>query len=249
MFVGLYTLIYAYSVSLDLPGQLFDLLFYYVAGGIILVFVTVPLLYWKAPHKEKSGRTVSNRGAVGALAFVTFCVGSLVGAVFYQWTSGILFIGDLNILMGALITMAGALMPDWDIPFLGISRHRNIIFHSVILPFLVVLLTVINVALSIASSYSLAVGAHLEFYVTALFMLGYASHLYLDIFPSDANPLEIVWRAVDVTSEAPTGLKPMGPIKISKKNARMWFIGNATLLVLVAAGLMGLYYYNLAVLP
>jgi hypothetical protein len=140
-------------------------------------------------------------------------------------------------------------MPDWDIPFLGISRHRNIIFHSVVLPFLAVLLTLINVALSIASSYSLAVGAHMEFYVTALFLLGYASHLYLDIFPSDANPLEIVWRAVDVTSDAPTGLKPMGPIKISKENARMWLVGNATLLVLVAAGLLGLYFYNLTIIP
>lgn len=249
MFVGLYTLIYAYSVWLDFSGLLFDLLFYYVAGGIIVTFVAVPLLYWRAPHKDKSGRTFGNRGAVGALTFVTFCVGSLCGAVVYQWTSGILFIGDLNIFIGALITVAGALMPDWDIPFLGISRHRNIIFHSIILPFLAVLLTLINVALSIASSYSLAVGAHMEFYVTALFLLGYASHLYLDIFPSDANPLEIVWRAADVTSDAPTGLKPMGPIKISKKNARMWLVGNATLLVLVAAGLMGLYFYNLTILP
>ncbi|MFQ5833782.1 MAG: metal-dependent hydrolase [Candidatus Thorarchaeota archaeon] len=249
LFVALYTLVYAYSVWLDFPGQLFDLLFYYVAGGIILTLVAVPILYWKAPHKEKPGRTIGNKGAVGAMSFVTFCVGSLGGAVVYQYISGILIIGDLSIFIGSLIIVAGALMPDWDIPFLGISRHRNIVFHSVILPFLAVLLTLINVAQSIASTYSLAIGAHIEFYVTALFLIGYASHLYLDIFPSDANALELVWRTVDVTSEAPTGLKPLGPIKISKKNARMWLVSNATLLVLVAAGLMGLYFYNLAILP
>ncbi|MHA2118241.1 MAG: metal-dependent hydrolase, partial [Candidatus Thorarchaeota archaeon] len=149
---------------------------------------------------------------------------------------------------GGVITIAGALMPDWDIPFLGISRHRNIIFHSIILPFLIVLMTLVNVAQSIVSSYSLSIGAHTEYYITALFLVGYASHLYLDIYPSDANPFEMLWRSVDITSSAPTGLKPLGPINISKKNARMWLVGNATLLVIIALGLFGLYFYNLMLL-
>ncbi|MFX1261960.1 MAG: metal-dependent hydrolase [Promethearchaeota archaeon] len=248
LFVGLYTLIYAFSVWLTGSGLLFDLLFYYVAGGIVLTIVAVPILFFKAPNKDMANRTSSNRGAVGAMSFMTFCIGSLCGAVYYQWTSGIPFIGDISIFIGAVITMSGALMPDWDIPFLGIARHRNIIFHSIVLPLLIVLMTLVNVAQSIVSSYSLSIGAHTEYYITALFLIGYASHLYLDIFPSDANPLEIVWRSVDVTSSAPTGLKPLGPIKISKQNARMWLVGNATLLVLIALGLLGLYFYNLILL-
>jgi hypothetical protein len=248
LFVALYSLIYAFSVWLAGSGLLFDLLFYYLAGGIILTFLAVPILYYKAPNKDMSKRTSSNRGAVGAMSFMTFCIGSLCGAVVYQWTSGILFIGDISIFIGAVIMIAGALMPDWDIPFLGIARHRNIIFHSIILPFLIVLMTLVNVAQSIVSSYSLSVGAHTEYYITALFLVGYASHLYLDIYPSDANPLEILWRSVDITSTAPTGLRPLGPIKISKKNARMWLVGNATLLVIIAFGLFGLYFYNLILL-
>jgi hypothetical protein len=103
------------------------------------------------------------------------------------------------------------------------------------------------VAARIISSTSLAVGAGVEYYITGLFLLGYASHLYLDIFPSDANPLEIVWRAVDPDQKAPTGLKPLGPIKIGKKNARMWLVGNASLLVLIALALFSLYFYNLGI--
>ncbi|MHA2386423.1 MAG: hypothetical protein ACXAEE_09475, partial [Candidatus Thorarchaeota archaeon] len=95
LFVGLYSLIYAFSVWLDGSGLLFDLLFYYLAGGIILTIVAVPVLYYKAPNRDMSKRTSSNRGAAGALSFVTFCLGSLAGAVYYQWTTGILFIGDV----------------------------------------------------------------------------------------------------------------------------------------------------------
>ncbi|MFX0107612.1 MAG: metal-dependent hydrolase [Candidatus Hodarchaeota archaeon] len=248
LFVGLYSLIYSFSVWLENPAAIQELLLYYIVGGFVLMVLVVPILYYKAPHKHAHARTSSNRGAAGALAFVTFCIGSLGGSLVYQWNTGTPMIGDISIFLGGLLTVAGALMPDWDIPFLGISRHRNVIFHSVILPFLFVLMTLVNVGLRIISGYSLAIGAHFEYYLTALFLLGYASHLYLDIFPSDANPLEILWRAVDVTSDAPTGLKPLGPIKISKKNARMWLVGNATLLVLVAAGLLSLYFYNLILL-
>ncbi|TFG07682.1 hypothetical protein EU538_08440 [Candidatus Thorarchaeota archaeon] len=105
-----------------------------------------------------------------------------------------------------------------------------------------------NITYSVLMASSLSIGAHVEYYITALFLLGYASHLYLDIFPSDASPLEIFWRAADPYSKAPTGLKQLGPIKISRKNARNWLVGNATLLVMVAIGLFALYFYNLAIL-
>ncbi|MFX1484274.1 MAG: hypothetical protein ACFFCP_13925 [Promethearchaeota archaeon] len=243
LFVGLYTLFYAFTVFEDIGGSLPDLLFYYIAGGIGVSVVSVPILYWKAPHKDIRARTTSNKSAVSAMAFVTFCIGSLVGAVIYQWYSGIAIIGGISIFIGGIITVAGALMPDWDIPFLGISRHRNIIFHSVILPLLVILTTLINVATSVGNL--LDIGAEVEYYIAALFLLGYASHLYLDIFPSDANPLEILWIAADPYHSAPTGLKPLGPIKIGPKNARNWLISNATLLVMIAAALFGLYLVNI----
>jgi hypothetical protein len=245
MFVGLYSLLYAFSVWLSDIGRLLQLLFYYTIGGIALCVITVPILYYKAPHRKSMARTTSDRGSVSALAFVVFCIGSLAGTIFYQWQSGIPVIGNISIFIGALITVAGALMPDWDIPFLGISRHRNIIFHSVILPLLVVLGTLVNVASRILSATSLAVGAEVEYYITGLFLLGYASHLYLDIFPSDANPLEILWTAIDPGQKAPTGLKPLGPLKISQKNARGWLLGNATLLVGIALALFALYFYNI----
>jgi hypothetical protein len=245
LFVGLYSLIYAFSVWLSDIGRLLELFFYYITGGIILCIVAVPILYYKAPNRKTMARTTSDRGSVSAMAFVVFCIGSLIGSIFYQWESGVAILGNISIFIGALITMTGALMPDWDIPFLGISRHRNIIFHSIILPFLVVLGTLVNVTARILSSTSLSTGAEVEYYITALFLVGYASHLYLDIFPSNANPLEILWTAVDTDHKAPTGLKPLGSLKISQKNARGWLLINATLLVGIALVLFSMYFYDI----
>ncbi len=242
-FVGLYTLIYGFTVFVDVGGSLPDLLFFYIAGGIGVSIVSVPILYWKAPNKDMRARTTSNRSSVSAMFFVAFCIGSLAGAVFYQLYSGIAIIGGISVFIGGVIAVAGALMPDWDIQFLGISRHRNIIFHSVVLPLLIILTTLINIATAIANG--LSIGAEVEYYIAALFLLGYASHLYLDIFPSDANPLEILWIAAEPLHTAPTGLKPLGPIRISQKNARNWLVGNATLLVMIAIALMGLYFVNI----
>ncbi len=59
------------------------------------------------------------------------------------------------------------------------------------------------------------------------------------------NPLEILWTAVDPNQKAPTGLKPLGPIRISKKHARKFLVSNATLLVMIAIALFGLYFYNI----
>lgn len=84
MFVGLYTLLYAFSVFLSDIASLTELLVYYVAGGLIASVVCVPILYYKAPHRDMRVRTTSNRGAVGAMTFVTFCLGSLGGAIAYQ---------------------------------------------------------------------------------------------------------------------------------------------------------------------
>jgi hypothetical protein len=95
---------------------------------------------------------------------------------------------------------------------------------------------------TIRSGTILGDGAEVEYYLTALVLLGYASHLYLDIFPSDANPLEIIWIASDPDHKAPTGLKPLGQIKISAKNARNWLVINATILVITAIFLFSFYF-------
>ncbi|MFW9962214.1 MAG: metal-dependent hydrolase [Candidatus Sifarchaeia archaeon] len=243
LFVGLYSLIFAFSVWISDLGTISELLQYYLIGGIMTSIVCVPILYYKAPNREMRARTSSNRGAVGAMFFVTFCIGSLVGTTVYQFYSGVTVIGNISIFIGAIITIAGALMPDWDIPFLGISRHRNIIFHSGVLPLLAVLATAVNVASRTGTI--LSAGAEVEYFITALFLLGYASHLYLDIFPSDANPLEILWIAGDPDHKAPSGLKPLGSLKISQKNARSWLIGNASGLVIIAIFLLARYFYAL----
>jgi len=248
LFVGLYSLLYAFSVWQSDLGTLSGLLTFYVIGGAVLSIVAVPILYYKAPNKDMKARTTSNRGAASAMFFVAFCIGSLAGTIIFQWYSGIAMIGNISIFIGSIIIIAGALMPDWDIPFLGISRHRNIIFHSAALPLLILLTTLVNYAARILSSGSpvdLSVGAGIELYITGLFLLGYASHLYLDIFRSDANPLEILWTAIDPSQKAPTSLKPLGPIKVGKKYARHWLISNATLLVIIAIALFGLYFYNI----
>ncbi|MFW9920418.1 MAG: hypothetical protein ACFFED_12520 [Candidatus Thorarchaeota archaeon] len=249
LFVALYSLIFAFSVWQSDLGQLTEFLLYYIVGGIAFMIIVTPLLYWKAPNKDSASRTVTNRGAAFAVAYVVFAIGSLAGSIIYLWYHGIPFIGHVSLFIGAFITMSGALMPDWDIIFLGISEHRHVVFHSVILPLLITLLTLVNVANAIISTTSFSIGAHVEYYLAALFLLGYASHLYLDIFPSDASPLEILWRVVDPSDKAPTGLKPWGPITISKKAAKSWLVGNASLLVMVAVGLMALYFYNLQLAP
>ncbi|MGV9168737.1 MAG: hypothetical protein ACOC38_02225 [Promethearchaeia archaeon] len=144
-----------------------------------------------------------------------------------------------------MITVIGAELPDFDIPLLGISRQRNVVFHSAILPLLITLTTIVNVAMKVASAHTFRIGVEVEYYITALFLLGYASHLFLDIYPSNASPFEIVWRVVSPYDEAPVGLKPVGPLKVSKSKAKHWLVGNATLLVLVALALFTLYFVNL----
>ncbi len=249
LFVGLYSLIFAFTVWQSDLGQLSQFLIFYLVGGFAFMMLLTPLLYWRAPNKDSASRTTSNRGAASAVAFMLFAIGSLAGSMIYLWYNGIPFIGHVSLFIGAFITMSGALMPDWDIIFLGISSHRHVVFHSVILPLLITLMTLVNVAYTIISTSSFAVGAHVEYYLAALFLLGYASHLYLDIFPSDASPLEILWRVVDPADKAPTGMKPWGPIKISKNAAKSWLAGSASLLVMVAIGLMSLYFYNLFLPP
>ena len=130
LFVGLYSLLFGFSVWYTGVGTIIELVEFYLIGGIVTSIVCVPILYFKAPNKDMRARTSSNRGAIGAIFFVTFCLGSLIGTLVYQWYSGVAIIGNISLFVGAILVVAGALMPDWDIPFLGISRHRNIIFAA-----------------------------------------------------------------------------------------------------------------------
>ena len=129
LFVGLYSLLWGFSVWESDAASVMNGLVYYIGGGLGLSIFSMPILYYKAPHKDKS-RTTSDRGAYGAMFFVCFSIGSMIGMWIYQILTGVAIIGNLSIFIGGVITITGALMPDWDIPLLGIGRHRNLIFHS-----------------------------------------------------------------------------------------------------------------------
>ena len=60
LFVGLYTLVYVFSVWQVDASLLSDLLFYYVAGGLATSMISVPILYYKAPHRDMAARTTGN---------------------------------------------------------------------------------------------------------------------------------------------------------------------------------------------
>ncbi len=245
-FIAIYTTIYAITLYLA-SESLQILLLYYLGGGLVLGIVASPILYYKAPNKEKSdNRTTSNAAAAGSMLFVTFFIGAMGGCVLHQWTHGIQIEGNLSIFVGSMSVLIGGLMPDWDIPFLGIERHRNIVFHSFILPVVILAPTLARLVIMVVASNLGNLAnfiAPTEIYILAFFLVGYASHLALDIFPSKANPWEILWRVLSPLDEAPTGLKPFWRIRVPKKHAKAWLAGNAALLTLIALGLLGLYYY------
>ncbi|NWF96442.1 MAG: hypothetical protein HXY34_09920 [Candidatus Thorarchaeota archaeon] len=251
-FVALYTGIYAFTVwfenlSVDV------LILYYLGGGLLLAVVATPILYYKAPNKSMGDRTTTNAASGAALLFITFFIGGLGGCVIHQWIYDVHIAGNMSIFVGSISVLVGALMPDWDIPFLGIERHRNIVFHSFLLPVIVLLPTLGRILMMIVFSTVGQLVNYIEpteLYILGFFMLGYASHLALDVLPSKANPWEILWRVVSPLDEAPVGLKTFGPFKVPKKRAKGWLVGNAAFLALIGFGLIGLYYYYfLVVLP
>ena len=93
LFVGLYSLIFAFTVWQSDLGQLNQFLIFYLVGGVAFMLLLTPLLYWKAPNKESASRTTSNRGAASAVAFMVFAIGSLAGSMLYLWYNAIPFIG------------------------------------------------------------------------------------------------------------------------------------------------------------
>ena len=72
------------------------------------------------------------------------------------------------------ITILGAHFPDFDLDF-GRKYHRSPITHSVIIPAL------------LFAYYMFHLPDDMTLSLMALFFLGYASHLFLDIFPANAS--------------------------------------------------------------
>ncbi len=250
-FVAIYTTVYAMTV-LIMGHSLETLLFYYVGGGLLLSFFATIVfglkIYTRTKAKaiEKEDRTTSNAAAVLPTWFVSFFIGAVGACVIHQWTYDIQIIGNLSIFVGSVSVLVGAMMPDWDIPFLGIERHRNIVFHSFLLPLIIVLPTIGRIILLIVHSTLGQLETWVsptELYILAFFFIGYASHLGLDVMPSNASPWEIVWRVITPLDRAPTGLKPLGPFKVPVKHAKAWLYTNAFFLGIIAFGLLGLYYY------
>ncbi len=252
-FIAVYTTIYAITVYL-IGKSLEVLLLYYLGGGLVFGIVVGSVLYYTAPNRHHSDkRTTSNKSAAGSMFFVTFFIGAMGGCVIHQWVYGIQIQGNLSIFVGSMSVIVGGLMPDWDIPFLGIERHRNIIFHSLVLPMLILLPTLVRLVIMVVMSNLGSLESFIspaEIYIIAFFMIGYSSHLALDIFPSKSNPWEIIWRVISPLDEAPTGLKSFWLFNVPKKYAKSWLSTNAAFLALVGLGLLGLYYYYyLVVLP
>jgi len=252
LFVVIYTTVYAITVRLS--GQSLETLLYYFVGGGVLFSIMVSIVFGlkiykrpKAKAIKKEDRTTGNAATVISTIFVSFFIGAMGASVIHQWVYDIQILGHLSIFVGSVGVLVGAMMPDWDIPFLGIERHRNIVFHSFLLPVLIVLPTIGRIILMIVNSNLGQLETWVsptELYILGFFFIGYASHLGLDVMPSKASPWEIVWRVISPLDEAPTGIKPLGPFKVSERHAKSWLYMNAFFLGLIAFGLLGLYYYH-----
>ena len=120
------------------------------------------------------------------------------------------------IIIGALLALAGGAAPDWDFD-LGIQYHRNSITHSAILPTIFYMTFFFGLS---PDPNLLAVGP-VSMFISAMFLLGYASHLFLDLFPQRSDLLKIV---DDMIKE-----KAPGDIRdIPEKYERFWlFLGGS----------------------
>ncbi|MEM2141874.1 MAG: hypothetical protein QXS20_02900 [Candidatus Thorarchaeota archaeon] len=251
LFVAIYAGIYTVTVYLS-GHPLTTLLLYSVGGGLVMSVIVLTVFGMRVRGKardrwsQKEGRSVGNTGAVLSTLFVSFFIGSMGACVIHQWVYDIQVAGNVSLFVGSMSVLIGALLPDWDIPFLGLERHRNIVFHSFLLPLVIVTPTLLRLVYMVVTS---TLGqletfvAPTELYIMAFFFIGYASHLLLDIYPSNANPWELLWRVLSPLDSAPTGLKPLGPFKVPKRHAKSWLQANASLLLLIGFSLLGLYYY------
>ncbi|MFW9933990.1 MAG: hypothetical protein ACFFDU_00490 [Candidatus Thorarchaeota archaeon] len=126
-----------------------------------------------------------------------------------------------------LVAWVGGIFPDFDIQWKPLLGHRSIITHSVLAPLMIV-------ALFITPVYLLGWWTLIDRYFIAIFLLGCACHLFLDLAPSTRsvlnrwlkNPLE-AFVYIEKGLKAPPGNITYVP----KQYEKGWLIGNGVALV------------------
>ncbi|MHA1303051.1 MAG: metal-dependent hydrolase [Candidatus Heimdallarchaeaceae archaeon] len=159
----------------------------------------------------------------------------------------------LWIVISLLCCLIGAELPDFDIIWKDVLHHRHFLTHSIILPGL---LSLTVIAVSNRTNFLLP--------VYGLFLIGNASHLILDLFPSwkedkdgkitDSNHV-LAWLSPSLTGKKlysalkGTYLIHFNPFKIkgkatiNKTATRAWFVVNALLMVVWAVILLFFFGY------
>lgn len=155
------------------------------------------------------------------------------------------------IVISLLTCLLGAEMADYDLLWKSFLQHRHIFTHSIILPALI-------------SLPVFAVTTETNFLLPAfgLFMIGYGSHLLLDLFPSwkekDGKIVEsqeaLTWLATGLTGkELYSQLRGTYLIHLPWKTkeerktlnlnaTRTWLVANA--LILFACGIILMFFFN-----
>ncbi len=238
IFVG----IFFYSMYLSGDTHFYDMLLNITIGGFAVSFILVPIFYSRANvHKERPDESFSSHKAtIGALFLVSFSFGILATILIMSYYYHIPIIGNINIPLGALITIIGGLVPDWDIILMGVGAHRNILFHSAIVPLIFTAGGIYDIVSHFLAGLPL-VTTDVQYFLMAMFLIGYASHLMLDIYPSNKNIFDLIWRVISPFDEAPTGIKGFGK-NLTKRQAKSWLYSNASLLILYALILMAAYF-------
>ncbi|UJG39718.1 MAG: hypothetical protein K9W45_07560 [Candidatus Heimdallarchaeum aukensis] len=160
---------------------------------------------------------------------------------------------SLWIVISALICIIGAEFPDFDIIWKEVFHHRYFLTHSAILP---AILTLPVIAVSERTNFLLP--------VFGFFLIGNASHLLLDLFPSwkeekdgkikdDAHAM--AWLTTGLSGRElysklkgtylihfyPFSIK--GKNTLNKKATRTWFVVNALLMISWAIILLFFFGY------
>jgi hypothetical protein len=125
------------------------------------------------------------------------------------------------------VAWVGGIFPDFDLHWKPILGHRSIVTHSVFAPLLIV-------TLFIVPTYFLGWWTPVDRYFVAVFLLGCACHLFLDLAPSSRsvlnrwmkNPLEAV-AYIEKGIIAPPGNITHVPKQLEKG----WLIGNGLALI------------------
>lgn len=155
------------------------------------------------------------------------------------------------ILISLLTCLLGAEMSDYDLLWKSFLQHRHIFTHSIMIPVLIVL-----------PVFTVTTETNFLLPAFGLFMIGYGSHLVLDLFPSwkekDGKILDsretLTWLTTGLTGdELYTKLqgtylihlpwKTKNKRKTLNLNAtRAWLIVNA--LILFSFGIIIMFFFN-----